>query len=450
MRGEWPRIMFDHRFSEATSVRPIRSRAARTVGLVVLVLVGAPALVPAQPQQPQQPQQRGGPPNPDTPRILVATFRSDERQLGVQAADALRKRIQDENSAKQLFAVTKREVDATLQQSGYNPDSALSTNDLMELGHQVRADEVVDATVRKMADGQVRIDARLLLKRNQNILAQPLPPGLGKNAGDAAQPVERALGLARKSLPAYKTCENDLRAQKYDAAMADGRAAIAAYPQSTFGRLCLLTAFSLSKAAPDSIIKVANEILGLDSTSVIALSTAADAYKTKGNADKFIEYALKIYHADPNSNEPLAISIVSELAKIGRYVEGLQLADEVLTRNPDAFEVVRLKLPLQLAAKQFKDAYTTADLLAARDTSIVTPDFVMRMVGAAQADSNPQKQLEYVSRGARRFPKNADLQLVHAQLLYRAGQLEPALAAASATIAAEPNNAGAYPMILVF
>ena len=270
MRGEWPRIMFDHRFSEATSVRPIRSRAARTVGLVVLVLVGAPALVPAQPQQPQQPQQRGGPPNPDTPRILVATFRSDERQLGVQAADALRKRIQDENSAKQLFAVTKREVDATLQQSGYNPDSALSTNDLMELGHQVRADEVVDATVRKMADGQVRIDARLLLKRNQNILAQPLPPGLGKNAGDAAQPVERALGLARKSLPAYKTCENDLRAQKYDAAMADGRAAIAAYPQSTFGRLCLLTAFSLSKAAPDSIIKVANEILGLDSTSVMS------------------------------------------------------------------------------------------------------------------------------------------------------------------------------------
>jgi len=162
-----------------TPVKSTRRYAVRAAGLVALVVVGAPALVAAQP--PQQPQQRGGPPNPDTPRILVATFRSDERQLGVQAADALRKRSQDENSAKQLFAVTKREVDATLQQSGYNPDSALSTGDLMELGHQVRADEVVDATVRKMADGQVRIDARLLLKRNQNILAQPLPPGFARN-----------------------------------------------------------------------------------------------------------------------------------------------------------------------------------------------------------------------------------------------------------------------------
>src|SRR5262245_58824204 len=98
-------------------------------------MAGAPGV--ALGQQPRGPEQRGGPAGPDTKGILVATFRSDDRKLGVEAADAVRKRLQDEYSMKQLEVKTKRAIDGTLEQSGYKPDSALSASDLLELAKQL-------------------------------------------------------------------------------------------------------------------------------------------------------------------------------------------------------------------------------------------------------------------------------------------------------------------------
>jgi hypothetical protein len=221
---------------EVRTVKSTRRQAALAAGVFALVLMSGPAVAGAQPGVQQM--QRGGPPNPDTPRILVSTFKSSEKDIGVQAADAVRRRISDQNSGKVLWVVTKRDIDATLSQSGYKPDSALSTSDLMELGKQVRADEVLDATVSKAPEG-VKVEPRLLIKRGQTILAQPLPPVTAKSAGDAAKDIEKALADARKSIAPFKACENELRAQKYDAAAAQGRAALTAYPQSTFGRLCV-------------------------------------------------------------------------------------------------------------------------------------------------------------------------------------------------------------------
>src|ERR1051325_1481868 len=101
---------------EANPVKSNLRHAARAAGLVALVLVGTPCIAVAQPQQPAQ---RGGPPNGDTPRILIATFKSDDRKLGVEASEAVRRRVQDQYSAKQLFVVPKQHIDETLRQSGY-------------------------------------------------------------------------------------------------------------------------------------------------------------------------------------------------------------------------------------------------------------------------------------------------------------------------------------------
>jgi hypothetical protein len=60
------------------------------------------------------------------PYILIATFRSDDRLLGVQAADEVRKRVASEHSAQELFVVTKHNINTTLEASGYRADSALN------------------------------------------------------------------------------------------------------------------------------------------------------------------------------------------------------------------------------------------------------------------------------------------------------------------------------------
>jgi tetratricopeptide (TPR) repeat protein len=410
---------------EAKTVKSTQRHAAAAAGLFALALLGTPSIGVAQTPQPAQ---RGGPPNGDTPRILIATFKSDDRKLGVEASEAVRKRVQDQYSAKQLFVVPKQHIDETLRQSGYQPDSALSTSDLMELGKQVRADEVVDGIASKAAEG-VKVEARLLLKRNQTILAQPLAV--------VTKEIERSLSEARKSLTPYKQCENDLRAAKYDAAIVSGRAAIAAFPNSTFGRLCLLTAFYNSKGSADSIIKYSEQILTFDKTSTIALGNAAEAYKTKGNIDKYIEYSLAIWRADP-SNEGVARSIIQELASSGAPEKSLPIIEEILKVNPGDPQLLRQKWLVLLAAKQYKAALSAGEEMVKADTAAANLDYYKRMAAVAVLDNQPQLAGSIYAKGLQKFPNDADMHLAYAQVLAKSGQLQQALASAERAIAINP------------
>jgi hypothetical protein len=120
---------------EVKTVKATQRHAAAAVGFLGLSLMGAPAFA-----QQQQPAQRGGPPGPETPYILVTTCQSADRKLGVEAADELRRRIQSEHSAKELYAVPKAGINGTLEASGYRPDSALNASDLMELSKQLHGE----------------------------------------------------------------------------------------------------------------------------------------------------------------------------------------------------------------------------------------------------------------------------------------------------------------------
>jgi tetratricopeptide (TPR) repeat protein len=427
-------------------VKSAQRHTAVNVGLLALVVAGSPAILPAQRTLPQPPAQRGQR-GPDTKTILLATFRSEDRQLGVQAGDEFRHRLQTENNARDLFVVTKDDINRTLEASGYKPDSALSVNDLMELGKERRADEVVDGRVSKNPDGTLHAETRLLLRRNNTILAQPLPAIDAKNAGDAAKMFERALSEARKALPAYTTCENDLRAQKFDAAIVDGRAALAAYPRSTLGRLCLLTAFKGSSAPSDSIIRVADEVLSIDSVSVIALGMAAEAYASKGDKDKNIEYMFRLYRANPR-DQALVSNIVEKLALLGAPDKALPIVDELVKENPGDASILRTKWLLQLAAQQYKGALVTGEEYAKADTSAANVDFFQRMGTAAQLDSQPQRAGAILARGVQKFPADADLQLLYAQALAKQGQLQQALGPAKRAIESNPSIRGGQIYVL--
>ena len=174
-------------------MKSFASRAAFAAGLFALPLAGAPLFGQAQPQQ------RGGPPGQDTPYILVTTFHSNDRQLGVQMGDEFRKRLQSEHSAKELFVITQQNIKNTLEASGYRADSALSASDLMELSKTLRGDQVIDGTINKTAAG-VHVDARLLMKSGQATVSQPLPKFDAKDVGDAAAKLERELSDAQKAL----------------------------------------------------------------------------------------------------------------------------------------------------------------------------------------------------------------------------------------------------------
>ncbi|HEY9230332.1 MAG TPA: hypothetical protein VIP11_27010, partial [Gemmatimonadaceae bacterium] len=314
-------------------MKATQRQSAAAVGFFALSLVGMPLLAQGRPVG--DPPQRGGQPGQDTPYILVTAFASPDRQLGVQAADELRRRLQQEHSARELFVITKTSVNGTLEASGYRPDSSLNTSDLMELARQLRGEYVIDGKVAKTGNGNaVRVESRILMRTGTQVIAQPLPAIDAKDAGDAAKTIEKSISEALKQIPMYKDCVAGLRGAKWEEAATRARAGIAAYPNASFSRICLLNAYGSSKTAPpDSIISLGNQILAVDPNSMLALANLAEAYKTKGDKDKAIEMNLRIYRLDP-SNQAIAQSIVQELAQSGAPDKALPIIDSLMKDNP--------------------------------------------------------------------------------------------------------------------
>jgi tetratricopeptide (TPR) repeat protein len=432
---------------EAKTVKSTQRRTALAAGILTLSALGAPLM--AQPRS-QEAAQRGGQPGADTPYILVTTFLSSDRQLGVQAADELRKRLQLEHSAKELFVITRNSVNSTLEASGYRPDSALNASDLMELSKQLHGEYVIDGKATKSGQGNgVRLETRILMRAGMQTVAQPLPVADGRDIGDGAKLVEKAISDALKQVPAYKECLSGLRAAKYDEAATKARAGIAAYPNASWSRVCLLNAYGLNKATPpDSIIAVGNQILAVDPTSLLALSNLADAYKAKGDKDKAIEMNLRIYRLDP-SNQSIAQSIVQELAQSGAPDKALPIIDSLMANSPADPGMIRTKWLLQLRIGRFKDAIVTGEELVKADSASATVDYYNRQIGAAQSDSNNAKITEFASKASLKFPREISFPLLLAQTYRRTGQLQEAMHAATKATNIDPKDTRGWQLAIV-
>jgi hypothetical protein len=100
----------------------IARRCSPQIAVAAVALTFALNAPPLAAQRPA-PEQRGGQPRADTPQLVVGVLASADPTLGVAAADAIRRRIQDQHTATDLYVIPKPKVDQTLRQSGYNPDS---------------------------------------------------------------------------------------------------------------------------------------------------------------------------------------------------------------------------------------------------------------------------------------------------------------------------------------
>jgi tetratricopeptide (TPR) repeat protein len=422
---------------EVTTVKAMQRRGLRVAGLIAAF--GAAATAPAGAQS------GGRTVEPDA-RILVATFRSTDRGLGVAGADAIRSRVAQEVPQKQLLVIRKEDINGTLQASGYAADSALSPSDMRELAKLMRADEILDGTVTRTPDGGVRVDARLLLARDVS-LAQPLPPAPARNVGDAARQIARDLKEARKQLAANRKCENHLRDRQYDQAIAAAREGIAAYPQATLARLCIISALREQKAAPDAIIAAGNEVLAIDPTSRIALGLVYEAQKTKGDNEAAVATLMRLQKADP-SNVQLQQEVARAIAAVDPQ-KALPVLQPLVDANPGDVELMKLLWAVQLRAEQYKPAIQTGEALARLDTSVVDSTYFTRMIAAFLADSQPQRAAEFAGRAVQRYPQSATAHALFAQTLRRAGQLQQAAEHYTQAVRLDPKVEPGYVALIV-
>ena len=378
------------------------------------------------------------PPDP-VPRVMVATFQSADKELGIKAAEELRNRITRDVDARKLVVIPKNDINKTLEASGYSTTEALQPNDAKALASLLRADEYIDGVATKTPTG-VKLEARLILARDQNI-GQPLPTAEAAKLDQAASAVSKSYQAAREQLAGEKNCYAAFREGKHSEAVLLARSAVQKYPTGTIAMVCLANAYQELKQT-DSVLAVAERITAVDPRNIPALRFEAEIYQARNNTPKALEALTRLMAADP-SNDRLREQVIASLVQTGQAAMAVPIVEEALRQNPGDPKTLNLAWRVYLAANQFEKALTTgADMIRA-DTALADESYFIRS-GAAASSISPTRAAEIVSQGLAKFPNSTQLLVVQANTLSKAGQNAQALAAINKALAVNPKVENGY------
>ncbi|MEO8194115.1 MAG: hypothetical protein ABI681_09690 [Gemmatimonadales bacterium] len=373
------------------------------------------------------------------PRVMIATFAGTDKDLGLQAAEALRARVARDADARKLVVVPKADIIGTLNASGYSTTEALAPNDAKALAVLLRADEFIEGTIAKTPTG-VRIDSRLVLARDQN-LGQPLPAAEASKLDQAVAAVSKTYLQAREQLAGEQNCYRLFRESKFAEAAAAARSALSRYPNGTVAMVCLANAYQSLKQT-DSVLAVSERITAIDPRNIPALRFEAEIYQARNNTQKGLEALTRLMAADP-SNDKLREQVIASLVQTGQAAMAVPVVEEALRANPGDPSTLRLGWLVYLAAKQYEKALTTGAEMIRADTARADTAYFFRSAAAA-AQISPTRAAEIVAQGIAKFPSNASLLVVQANTLSKAGQNAQALAAVNRALALNPRVENGY------
>jgi tetratricopeptide (TPR) repeat protein len=373
-------------------------------------------------------------------RVMIPTLQSSDKDLGVQAAEAIRNELQKQTNLRDLVVVPKTDINNSLIQSGYTTTEALAPGDAKALASLVRAPQYLDGTVSKTPSGY-KIDSRLIISRDMS-RGQVLPTAQGTKLDDAAGQVAKSIQAARRQLAGEETCHNAVSQGKYQEGVSAARSAMAGYPNANIAAACLIDAYAGLKM-DDSVIAVSERIRASDPRNIVALRRLAEIYRAKNDTTNELNVLSALAAADP-TNIKLVQDVVGEYAATGHAQQAIPLIRDLVQNNPGDPQLLNLAWLVYLNAKDFNDAINVGNEMVRVDTAAATADYYSRLAGAYSAMNQPQKASEAAARGAAKFPNDPNLQLFNAQALYKAGQLQQALDAAKKSVAANPKNPSGY------
>ena len=385
-------------------------------------------------------------------RVMVPTLQSTDKDLGVQAAEAIRNQLQRQTNLRDVVVVPKADINNALINSGYSATEALAPGDAKALATLVRAPQYVEGTVSKTPTGY-KIDSRLVISRDMT-RAQVLPSAQGAKLDDAASQVAKSIQDARRQLSGEETCHNAVAQSQYQAGVAAARAAMAGSTSANIAAACLVDAYAGLKM-DDSVIAVAGRIRASDPRNIPALrrlittyrgrldAPTTDPARAKGDTTRLLEALGALAASDPTNIKQVQ-DVIAEYARLGHANDAVPLVRDLVQNNPGDPQLLNLAWLVYLNAKDFPDAITTGTEMVRVDTAAATADYYSRLAGAYSAMSQPQKASEAAARGVAKFPNDANLALFRAQALFKEGQLLPALDAAKKAVAANPKNPNGY------
>jgi hypothetical protein len=373
-------------------------------------------------------------PDPNAVQIMVPVFRSADRRLAVDAATAVRSRIDQDFSAKQLYATPAQNLTANLEASGFSTTEALLPHDAKALANLLRADEYLQGAVSRGPAG-FRLEASLVLQRD-NSLVQPLGVFEAGSMNAAAALLTKELKEARKQIDGEKRCTSNARDGKFAEAIAAAKEGIAAYPKATLARICLARVLETQKASAEEQLAVGREIVNIDPKSRPGLTVLANSYKALNNQDSAVVSLTRLLSTDP-TNPRLQQEVVFQLAQVANPAVARPVIDSAVALNPGDPDLLRLRWLILRAVKDFKAAFAQGEELIRLDTAFADTTYFIRTSIDYAADSQPQKAAEVAAKGLAKFPNQPSLVFQQIYSLKQAGQNQQALDMLEKAIAAK-------------
>jgi tetratricopeptide (TPR) repeat protein len=251
-------------------------------------------------------------------------------------------------------------------------------------------------------------------------------------------------------------------------------AGVKAYPTSTFARTCLLAGLLWVGERADSVLRVADQILGLDSANVLASVARASALQAVNRpADSEKEW-LRATDLRPDSVD-LGVSATDALLKLPRPTSALELTKKYSKVDEHEPRLKRLRFRAWYALSSWKEAVALGDSLDAADDTEFHDDssYAVRYVDALRqtGDSigalsisarsvkrypgDPRIYSQYVAlvggessaalpRGISRFPSEPEFYVIAAKNARDAGKRKEAIAATASAVKADPSLSQGY------
>lgn len=383
--------------------------------------------------------------NPNAPRLMIGTLKSDDKKTGPDAAEALRERIGGDVSIRELYVFPKNDINNNLEQSGYSVTEALSPSDAVQLAKMLRADEYIEGTVTKTATG-FTIEAAVVLARDAS-LVQPLGSFSGAKLDNVAAQVSKAYQNAHKVFDGEKRCRLAVRESKWAEVAKEVADGLKQYPTSTWIRLCQMQALTSQKKPAAEVLPVVEDILKIDAKNKAALAEAINQYEAAGQTDKKIDALMKLYQADP-SNARLQITVVNELAAAKKFDLAKPMIEKSVAENPGDVGLAKLYWLILGATDDIKKFVKVGEEMVQMDTSLADADYFDRMISAYSSDSNAVKAAETASKATAKFPKRDDFWAKRGQFELKAGQTAAAITSLKRALEINPKTPGARLIIL--
>src|SRR3954470_407669 len=285
-------------------------------------------------------------------RVMIPTLQSSDKELGVQAAEAIRNQLTKQTNIRDLVVVPKADINNSLASSGYSTTEALAPGDAKALVTLVRAPQYLEGTVTKTPTGY-KIDSRLIISRDMT-RGQVLPSAQASKLDDAANQVAKAIRDARRQLPGEEACHNAVAQGKYQEGVTAARAAMAGSASANIAAACLVDAYAGLKM-DDSVIAVSERIRASDPRNAVALRRLAETYRAKNDTTKELQVLSQLAASDP-TNIKLIQDVVNEYGQMGRASQAVPLVKDLLQNNPGDPQLLNLAWVVYLNAKDYQGA----------------------------------------------------------------------------------------------